>query len=64
MDKKQLKKILAGLSIAGLLAGAGLTINGCAKTSCSGGTVEQGSQTSCSGSKTSCGGSKTKTSCN
>ena len=30
MDKKELKKLLAGLSIAGLIAGAGLSMTGCA----------------------------------
>jgi radical SAM modification target selenobiotic family peptide len=30
MDKQEIKKILAGLSIAGLLAGASLSIAGCA----------------------------------
>ncbi|MBN2242090.1 MAG: selenobiotic family radical SAM modification target peptide [Acidobacteria bacterium] len=29
MDLKELKKILAGLGLAGLLAGAGLAIPGC-----------------------------------
>ena len=62
MDNKRLKKILAGLSIASLLAGAGLTFTGCATTSCSGktscsGTQTEGAKTSCSG-KTSCGGKK------
>jgi radical SAM modification target selenobiotic family peptide len=33
MDKKDLKKLLAGLSIAGLLAGAGISVSGCATTS-------------------------------
>jgi len=32
MDKKELKKLLAGLSIASLIAGASLTMAGCAKT--------------------------------
>ena len=32
MDKKDLKKLLAGLSIAGLIGGAGLTLGGCAAT--------------------------------
>ncbi len=62
MDKKKLKKILAGISMAGLLATTSLTLFGCAtdgndkkvedvKTSCSGG------KTSCStGGETSCGG--------
>lgn len=35
MEKKDLKKWVAGLSIAGLIAGAGLTMTGCA-TPCSG----------------------------
>jgi len=30
MDKKELKKLLASLSVAGLIAGAGLTMTGCA----------------------------------
>ena len=30
MDKKELKKLLAGLSIAGLLAGGTLLASGCA----------------------------------
>jgi radical SAM modification target selenobiotic family peptide len=62
MDKKKLKKILAGISMASLLATTSLTLFGCAtdgkgtkvedvKTSCSGG------KSSCSvGGKTSCGG--------
>lgn len=32
MDKKKLKKLLAGLSIAGLIAGGALTAAGCAST--------------------------------
>lgn len=32
MDKKELKKLLASLSIASLLAGAGLSLGGCATT--------------------------------
>jgi radical SAM modification target selenobiotic family peptide len=32
MDKKDLKKLLAGLSIASLIAGAGLSVTGCAST--------------------------------
>jgi radical SAM modification target selenobiotic family peptide len=32
MDKKELKKLLAGLSIASLIAGAGLSVTGCATT--------------------------------
>lgn len=32
METQELKKFLAGLGIAGLLAGAGLTIGGCATT--------------------------------
>jgi len=30
MDKKEMKKLLAGLSIASLIAGAGLSMTGCA----------------------------------
>jgi len=32
MDKKELKKLLAGISIASLIAGAGLAASGCATT--------------------------------
>lgn len=32
MDKKELRKLLAGLSIASLIAGAGLSAAGCAST--------------------------------
>jgi len=32
MDKKELKKLLASLSIVSLVAGAGLSILGCAST--------------------------------
>jgi len=32
MDKKELQKLLAGLSIASLIAGAGLSMGGCATT--------------------------------
>lgn len=66
MERNDLKKILAGFSIAGLLTGAVLTAPGCAtkgQTSCSG-TKQEGMKTSCSGSKTegaktSCSGAKT-----
>ena len=36
MDSKELKKILASLGIVGLLAGASLTLPGCATTGKSG----------------------------
>ncbi len=73
MGKKQLKKILAGFSIASLLTGSVLTLSGCAtkgSTSCSGktsctGTKQEGTKTSCSGmkegAKTSCSGTKGET---
>jgi radical SAM modification target selenobiotic family peptide len=32
MDSKELKKLLASLSVVGLIAGAGLTAVGCAST--------------------------------
>ena len=32
MDKNDLKKLLAGLSIVGLIGGAGLSMGGCAAT--------------------------------
>lgn len=63
MDTKDLKKILAGVSIVGLLAGATLTTSGCAtrgKTSCSSCSGKTGEKTTCPGT-TSCSG---KTSCN
>lgn len=78
MGKKQLKKILAGFSIASLLTGSVLTLSGCntkGSTSCSGKTSDsetkqEGTKTSCSGTKeegakTSCSGTKegAKTSC-
>ena len=36
MEKKELRKFLAGLSIASLIAGAGLSAAGCASTAWSG----------------------------
>jgi len=36
MDKQDLKKLLAGLTVASLITGAGLTMGGCAATSSSG----------------------------
>ena len=33
MDKNDLKKLLAGLSIVGLIAGAGISVTGCAAKS-------------------------------
>jgi radical SAM modification target selenobiotic family peptide len=32
MDKKDLKKLLAGLSLVALIGGAGLTVSGCVTT--------------------------------
>ncbi len=73
MGKKQLKKILAGFSIASLLTGSVLTLSGCntkGSTSCSGKTgdsetKQEGTKTSCSGTKegakTSCSGTKGET---
>ncbi len=62
MDTKDLKKILAGVSIVGLLAGASLTTSGCAthrKSSCTSCTGKTQEKTSCTGktpdpAKTSC----------
>ncbi|MDY6989642.1 MAG: SbtA family thio(seleno)oxazole RiPP natural product precursor [Thermodesulfobacteriota bacterium] len=69
MARNRLRKVLAGMSVVTLIAGAGLTFTGCATTSCSGktscsGMQKEGSQTSCSG-KTSCsgGGGDKKTGC-
>ena len=36
MDSKELKKILAGLSLAALIGGAGLSVSGCVTTGSSG----------------------------
>ncbi|MEN8135096.1 MAG: SbtA family thio(seleno)oxazole RiPP natural product precursor [Thermodesulfobacteriota bacterium] len=42
MDKNDLKKLLAGLSVVTLVGGAGLTVSGCATTgSGSAGTLER-----------------------
>jgi radical SAM modification target selenobiotic family peptide len=47
MDKKDLKKLLAGLSLVALIGGAGLTVSGCVTTgSSSGGSDNQASSTS------------------
>jgi len=57
MDNKDLKKILAGVTITALLAGTSLTFAGCStnKSSCSGGTGScNGTKTE--GSKSGCGG--------
>ncbi|MDY6949898.1 MAG: selenobiotic family radical SAM modification target peptide [Thermodesulfobacteriota bacterium] len=68
MAHNRLRKVLAGMSVVTLAAGAGLTFTGCATTSCSGKSScgcmqKEGSQTSCSG-KTSCsGGGDKKTGC-
>lgn len=62
MDKKQLKRMLAGFTIASLVTGANLTMVGCDTASETGGTGEtqtEGTKTSCSGSTTN----DTKTSC-
>ena len=66
MNKKDLKKILAGIGIAGLISGSAMTVTGCAthekgaavKTSCSGKT-----ETSCSGKTKTSYAAHTKTSC-
>lgn len=39
MDKNDLKKLLAGLSLVALIGGAGLTVSGCATTGSSAGTT-------------------------
>ena len=64
MDKKELKKLLAGLSIAGLIAGAGLSVTGCAtawsaeKQTGAGGTeMEQGTTAKEAPAKKPAGGS-------
>ena len=49
MDKKDLKKLLAGLSVAGLIAGGCLTMGGCATTSCS--AAEKPAASGCSGTE-------------
>lgn len=67
MGNDRLKKILAGLSIAGLLSGGGMTLPSFAASGCSGSASESASderpaEASCSGSvseegQTSCSGS-------
>jgi radical SAM modification target selenobiotic family peptide len=42
MDKKDLKKLLAGLSLAALVGGAGLAGSGCAVTNGNGGDEPHG----------------------
>ena len=61
MDKKKLKKILAGISMASLLATTSLTLFGCA-TDGNDKKVEDG-KTSCSGGKSSCSIGGGKSSC-
>ena len=53
MDKQDMKKLLAGLSVAGLIAGGCLTMGGCAATSCSGEKQVQSSSgaSGCSGAE-------------
>ena len=47
MDKNDLKKLLAGLSLVALIGGAGLTVSGCATTgSGSGATLDKPVNTS------------------
>ena len=47
MDKNDLKKLLAGLSLVALVGGAGLTVSGCAAIgSSSGGSDNQATNTS------------------
>ena len=47
MDSKDLKKILAGMCIAGLISGSTLALNGCAgKSACSGDKAGAGSSKS------------------
>ena len=63
MDKKELKKLLAGLSIASLIVGTGLTMTGCATgwggdTAGAGGTdTEQSEATKEAPAKKPAGGS-------
>jgi len=63
MDKTDIKKVLAGVSLVGLLAGGVTAINGCATTdkqsSCTGKKMEK---SSCTGEKSSCTGDKSSTS--
>jgi len=67
MDKKQLKRMLAGFAIASLVTGANLTMVGCdtgSETGSTDDTQTEGTKTSCSGG-TSCRSTTddTKTSC-
>jgi len=64
MDKKTIRKTLAGLSIAALVLSSGLLMTGC-KSACSGGSggsKTEDAKTSCGGGscgKGSCGGGTT-----
>ena len=63
MDKKELKKLLAGLSIASLIAGASLSMTGCAtawggdKAGAGGTDTEQSAATKEAPAKKPAGGS-------
>ena len=71
MKKGKLKKVLAGVGIAGLVASMGITMGACKKAggscgkgSCGQKTMEKpegGEKGSCGGGKGSCGGGEKKT---
>ena len=61
MDTDELKKILAGLAIAGLITGSTLSLSGCAAKSAGSGEKIGGagsSQSGCTGSGTGAGGTE------
>jgi len=63
MDKSDIKKVLAGVSLVGLLAGGVAGLSGCAtsdKSSCNGSSCSGKKQekSSCSGESSSCEGKK------
>ncbi len=61
MDLGRLKKLMAGLGIAGLIAGAGIAFSGCATTKSSGSSCGKDVKSGSSCGKSSCsGGEKEK----
>ncbi len=60
MEANELKKVLAGFCIAGLIAGSSLTLGGCSTTGDRNGrdSGSSSSQTGCSGGSSCSGGSQ------
>ena len=64
MEFTNLKKVLAGVGMAGLVAGAGVTMQGCAAKQKTEAAAEKAKSSCGKGEKTSCGGAeKAKSSC-